>query len=570
MSKWQQLQSREQDLRSIPVIQAVLFDFDGTLTEPSLNLGEIKKTLGCSPDQTLLEYIEGLPTREEQDLAHKDLDDYEFEAAANAVPNAHAEELVGYLRSRSVPMGIISRNRLRSIQKALRNFKNITSSDFQLILTRDDDLEPKPNPQAILMTARKMGLETWEILTVGDFIYDVLAGQAAEVTTVFLTNSQEPPAFDPPPDYVIDHLGQLKDLVRYLLPLPAGKLPTDFLKEFLEENSVEDPSVLVNAGVGEDVAAVQPLDQDIIVLKTDPITFPTEQIGYYTVLINANDLATSGAVPRWLLTTLLLPVGYNAARIHLLMRELAHVSRAHEVSLCGGHTEVTDAVNKPVVVGQLVGTVASEDLIDKCRMKQGDQILLTKSIAVEGTGLLAKEFPQQLQLLGMSGSEIERCQELLFQPGISILKEAAIAAATKKVTAMHDVTEGGLATAFRELGAAGKHRLQVIVDDISILPETCRLCELLQLDALGLIGSGSLLIVCQQDSCQDLISRIDRAGIRVCRIGQVLEKGSGIEALRQGKSILWPEFEVDEVTRAIEKLNNTSSSEEAHHNESVP
>ena len=125
MSKWQQLQSREQDLRPIPVIQAVLFDFDGTLTEPSLNLGEIKKTLGCSPDQTLLEYIEGLPTREEQDLAHKGLDDYEFEAAANAVPNAHAEELVGYLQSRSVPMGIISRNRLRSIQKALRNFKNI-------------------------------------------------------------------------------------------------------------------------------------------------------------------------------------------------------------------------------------------------------------------------------------------------------------------------------------------------------------------------------------------------------------------------------------------------------------
>ena len=82
----------------------------------------------------------------------------------------------------------------------------------------------------------------------------------------------------------------------------------------------------------------------MIVLKSDPITFSADQLGYSTVVINANDVATSGATPRWLLTTLLFPEGSNAAQVHALMHELQTFSREFGLSLCGGHTEVTDAV----------------------------------------------------------------------------------------------------------------------------------------------------------------------------------------------------------------------------------
>ncbi len=533
----------------------MLFDFDGTLTEPmSLNLSVVKKSVDCPVHAPLLEHIAQLASEEERTDALQVLDDFEYQAAARATPNSGAEELIADLRSRHVPLGIVTRNRRRSVLRALENFSHVTPSDFKVIISRDDRVEPKPNAAGILLAAERMDLRAEQILTVGDFIFDMEAGHRAGTSTAFLSNGRRLPEFERSPDYVVSRLCELTAIIQRLLPLPVGKLPNDLLKDFLGEFSLQDPSVLIRPGVGEDVSVVE-VEEGVVVLTTDPITLASDQLAYYAITVNANDLATSGAVPRWLLTTLLFPAGSTAAQIHRLMQELQSVSHEMGISLCGGHTEITEAVNQPIVVVQLTGTAARDSLIDKRNMKEGDQILMTKAVALEGTSIIARDYPDALRHLGMLEEEIQRCRQFLLDPGISILQEACIAARHQGVSAMHDVTEGGVATALQELSVAGGHRLQVIVDGIPVLPETEKLCRMLDLSPLGLIASGSCLIVCQPEIDRKLMAEIRETGIEVSHIGEVLEAGSGIRALdREGRPARWPRFEVDEVSRALEKL----------------
>ncbi len=537
-------------------VEAVLFDFDGTLTRPdSLDFLSFRKSIGCPADQFILEFIQEALSPPEKRRVLDQLDQFEFEAASRSEPNSGAEDLILYLRAQNIPLGIISRNSRRSIQRALQNFKRIRESHFEVYISRDDEVEPKPSPAGVLLAAEKMEVRVDHMLVVGDFILDIDAGSRAGAPTVLLTNGGDGAAPSrPAPDHVINQLSELKDLVRYLLPLPAGKLPNDFLDRFLQEYSLDDPTLLVAPGMGEDTAAVMPpANEEVIVLKSDPITFAEDRLGYYTLAINANDIATSGATPRWLLTTLLFPVGSTAAQIHALIRELQQVSREFGISLCGGHTEITEAVNKPIVVGQMVGTVEKERLIDKRRMEKGDQILFTKGVAVEGTSVLARECAEELLGLGMTQSEIQRCQEFLFDPGISILAEAQIVA--RSASAMHDVTEGGLATALQELSVGGGNRLRIDVERIPVFKETERICRLLGIHPFGLIGSGSLLLTCSPGSSQSLLESMREAGISAVCIGEVLEEGAGVEAVDgSGSLVEWPDFEADELGRAFEKI----------------
>jgi hydrogenase maturation factor len=114
---------------------------------------------------------------------------------------------------------------------------------------------------------------------------------------------------------------------------------------------------------------------------------------------------------------------------------------------------------------------------------------------------------------------------------------------------MHDVTEGGLATAVEELSAAGHHKIRIRIDKIPVYPQTEKICRLLGIAPLGLIGSGSLLIVCKKDRSHQVEKRIRKAGIDVACIGQVLEAGQGIQAVQDDQSVPWPRFEVDELAR---------------------
>ena len=529
-------------------IKAVLFDFDGTLTKPgALDFPLIKQAIGCPDDIPILEYIESLKDSNPREKALSVLDRFEIEAATDSEPNSGAEELIPYLRSKGLRVGIISRNSYQSIERALKNFKTIGVSDFDLIISRDDPVKPKPSADGVLFAAEKLQLDVKQILVVGDYIFDIQAGHDAGAITVLLDNKPDSLAKQVESDFAISMLEELKQIVRMGLPLPQGKLPNDLLEDFLDQFPIDDPSVLIRPGVGEDIAAVKIDNEEVLVLKSDPITFATDSIGHYAVIINANDIATSGAVPRWFLSTLLFPYGITASEIWQVMNDLNSVCRHQGIALCGGHTEITDAVSRPVITGMLVGTIIKRNLIDKRNIRPGDSILLTKAVAVEGTAIIAREFRERLKGLDMPEAEIEKCSGFL--SNISILKEAQIASRSEGISAMHDVTEGGLATALMELGVAGHHRIRVDMDSIPVFPETEKICRMLNIDPLGLIGSGSLLICCKKNFSENLITAIREAGIDVTCIGEVLEEGQGVDAVKQAKRVDWPTFEADEITR---------------------
>jgi HAD superfamily hydrolase (TIGR01509 family) len=541
-------------------LRAVIFDFDGTLTHPgALDFPAIKREIGCPPDQYILEWILALPPGDERDAAERTLERFELEAADASAPNVGAEELVRRLREAGLAVGVLTRNGRSAVDRALARFTALTADDFDVIVTRDDgDVAPKPAPDGVLHAAAAMGEPPEQTLVVGDFLLDMQAGRAAGAVTAHLLNhglpgfeqEAQPDAADC--DFVVGRLAELEDVVRLGLPLPLGKLPNDLLAAFLGGLAGADPALVVPPAVGEDVAAIDLGGAELLVAHGDPITLGGADVGAAAVLVNVNDIAAAGAEPRWLLATVLLPAGTTASEAQALLRGLAEAAGRAGVTLAGGHTEITAAVTRPVVSLTALGTVGRAELKDKRSARTGDRVLLTKALALEGTALLAEELGDRLLALGMSADELTASRAL--QERTSVLPEARVAREVAGVRAMHDVTEGGLATALRELAAATGRGVRVHRDRVPVATETTRVCALLGADPLGLIASGSLLICCDPAEAGALAGALDAAGIPAAEIGELTEEGAGVVALERDLPAPWPEFATDEAARLLAPL----------------
>ncbi len=195
-------------------IKGVLFDFDGTLTRPgALDFPVIKKELGCPVDQPILEYLDAQPSSRRTELM-KILKKKENIAAEDSLPNKGSERCLSMLKNKGMALGILTRNSLSSVEKAIQKFESIKVDDFAVIITRDFSM-PKPNPDGVFEAASRMGLLPAELLVVGDFRFDVMAGKRAGATTVLLTNdgrSVMAPG-DPEPEYTISDLEELLDII---------------------------------------------------------------------------------------------------------------------------------------------------------------------------------------------------------------------------------------------------------------------------------------------------------------------------------------------------------------------
>ena len=529
-------------------VKAVLFHFESTLIQPtSLDMTAIKGSIGCPADLHIVDYVRNLKSADDRKAAIHNLEDLEVKSADNAVLDPASTVILKYLIAKKVRLAVVTAGGRTFVDTILRKFPDVGVSDFAAIITRRDMLELNLTVGSVRFAAQKMDIAPAELLVVAsDPLVLKEAGEfgAQPVSMDLSSNFDQSP---PESIYQIGGLNELISIVRMGIPLPAGKLPNDLLREFLNQFEFDDPSILINPGIGEDTAAVDVGPEEVLVLKSDPITFATDAIGQYAVLINANDIATSGAKPRWLLTTLLFPSGVTPLEIRKVFSELKEFSRRWGITLCGGHTEITDAVIRPVVTGMMAGTVARRNLIDKRNMATGDRVLLTKGVSVEGTAIIAREFGSRLAELGLSETEIARCRQFLAR--ISVITEAQLAAQSDTTSAMHDVTEGGLATALEEMSIAGNHRIKIELDAIPVFAETQKICSMLGIQPLGLIGSGSLLICCREAGCQSLMKTIRQSGIEINCIGEVLESGQGIQAVSGGQAIDWPRFEVDEITR---------------------
>ena len=329
--------------------------------------------------------------------------------------------------------------------------------------------------------------------------------------------------------------------------MEAGKLPFELLTEVLGKLDIRDPRVVLGPQPGEDAALIDFGDR-YLVAKSDPITFATDLIGWYVVQVNANDLAVMGATPRWLMATLLLPEGSDRAMVESVFDQLSDACREHDITLVGGHTEVTYDLPRPIVAGALLGEVAKDRVVLTSGAMVGDSIILTKGIAVEGTAILAREASEALGGAGVSEDVLARAAGLLFEPGISVRREAEIACEAG-ARSMHDPTEGGLATGLLEMASASGLGLHVEAARIPVLPECREVCGALGLDPMGLIASGSLLAAVPPDRAAGLIDALGNEGIGAWEIGRFTEPTAGLKLETASGVKDLPRFDRDELAR---------------------
>ncbi|MFC1716222.1 AIR synthase family protein [Candidatus Poribacteria bacterium] len=331
--------------------------------------------------------------------------------------------------------------------------------------------------------------------------------------------------------------------------LPVGKLSPDLLESLLASNHIDDPTVVIGPKVGEDCAVID-LGDSYLVAKTDPITFATDEIGWYLVCVNGNDIATMGARPRWLLVTLLLPENNTSeALVKNIFSQILTACKKFGITLCGGHTEVTYGLDRPIAVGQMLGQVEKDRLITSSGAQIGDDILLTKGIAVEAISLIAREREETLLSRNYSPQYIVQARQFLKDPGISVLQEAIIASDVGGVHAMHDPTEGGLATGLHEIARCSQVGMLVWPEKIHIFPECRDLCHEFDIDPMGVIASGGLLIVADPSYSSKIIDKLAHDGIHCSIIGRVVEMEEGLFFEEGQKKHAIPIFETDEITK---------------------
>ncbi len=335
--------------------------------------------------------------------------------------------------------------------------------------------------------------------------------------------------------------------------LPVGKLPFDLLGTLLSSLATTDESVIVGPGLGRDAAVID-VGGTLLVIKSDPITFVSREAGTYLVNVNANDLSCLGAIPRWMLVTALLPEhGSTAAMVTALFEQLRSTCAALGISLIGGHTEITAGVPRPLLIGTLIGTAPPQGLLYPGQANRGDRLLLARPAGIEGTALLALE--RETELTTAFGSEfVQSAQRLLHDPGISVVRIAQTLLDTGAITALHDPTEGGVATAVREIGAASGLGAVMDRDLVPLLDETRAIADYYRLDPLGMLSSGTLLAAVSADRVDELMHHLATANFETAVIGKLTTSQSGFRLIEANRTLELPSFQTDEVTRALSEV----------------
>ena len=333
--------------------------------------------------------------------------------------------------------------------------------------------------------------------------------------------------------------------------LPVGKLPGTLLKKLLDKINIKDEQVILGPSIGEDVAVIR-LGGKLLVAKTDPVTFATDLIGWYAVNVNANDIATMGVPPRWFLATVLLPEQCTGKEAEEIFDQILSACNSLGITLVGGHTEISYGFKRPVIVGCMLAEAEDRPLITTAGAKPGDDIVITKGIAIEGTALIAREAGQKLLSPVLDKGLLKRATNYLFSPGISVLKEALIASSTAKVNSMHDPTEGGLATGLREIAQAAQVGILVEETKIPVLAECRAICDKLALNHLGLLASGAMIITLPSFETPGLLEALHEDKIEATLIGKVVgpEEGIKIRSARGTQEL--PQFERDELARFLD------------------
>ena len=330
----------------------------------------------------------------------------------------------------------------------------------------------------------------------------------------------------------------------------TGKIPSDILlRNVFRYAGRKDRSVILGSSIGEDAALVA-FGKKVLVLKTDPVTGATADLGWLAVHINANDVACRGAKPRWFLCDLLLPERSDPALVDVIMKQVDKAARQIGVSVVGGHTEVTPELKRPIVAGYMAGIVDKGKFVTSSGAKPRDEIIMTKSAGIEGTAVLASDYGREIRK--KAGAELVARARALRQR-LSIVQDALLAAKTGGVHAMHDPTEGGLLQGIWELGQASGIGFLIYESVIPVLSETKEICSIFGVNPLRLMSSGCLLIAADKRKSTLIVQRLNRNRIPAQIIGRFLPRRMGRTLVRKDgmREDIGPQ-ERDELYRIME------------------
>jgi hydrogenase expression/formation protein HypE len=290
-----------------------------------------------------------------------------------------------------------------------------------------------------------------------------------------------------------------------------------------------DPRVIVGPKMGEDAAVIDFRDKALVV-HSDPITGAIEIIGWLAVNVCANDIATRGVRPLWMLIVMLLPQNTTPAQLKHITSQIDEAAKELGIAVVGGHSEFTMNIKRPILVATAIGEAEKKKLVRSSGAKIGDSIIVTKGAAIEGTTILSTESAELLEAK-IDKTTIQNAQK--FIKLISIVKDALTATEVGGVHAMHDATEGGIAACLQEIAWASNIGIAVYEEKIPIYEETKIVCNALNIDPLRTISSGSLIISARAEKAEEIVGALKVKGIQAAVIGKTVDKREGSYVFRR-------------------------------------
>ncbi len=329
--------------------------------------------------------------------------------------------------------------------------------------------------------------------------------------------------------------------------LKVGKLDNKLLSEaVINKIKCKRQEVLVHAGVGEDCAAID-FGKYECVMSTDPITASVKDIGRLCIHISANDIASNGIEPIGILLAVMLPEETTEADIIHIMEQAAEAAAECNIEIIGGHTEITKAVNRPVIVSTAVGRGLAKQSASATQIKPGDSIIMTKTAGIEGTGIIARDYENELAGI-LSQEEIAHAKGLLSE--VSVVKEGIIAGRIG-THGMHDITEGGVLGAIWEMCSIAGQGARIDAEAIPIDEVTRKICKNYDINVLRLISSGSMLIIAAPDKKDEIIRELYKQGVRATEIGKIIPKEEGLCIFEAGKATKIDPPAADELYKVV-------------------
>lgn len=323
----------------------------------------------------------------------------------------------------------------------------------------------------------------------------------------------------------------------------AGKVDKETLAEiFTGRTGFRRADVLQGPAFGVDVALIDLGNNTGLAIASDPLSIlPSlgmDISAWLSVHLMANDIATTGYAPMFGQFVLNLPSSLSNRDLENYWSYIHQYCLEIGTHITGGHTGFDVAGSSTIAGGGTMFAKVDLSIAKTSAMaRTGDHLVMTKSAALSSTALLALSFPAYIA--NKLGKEtLEKAQQQFFET--SVLKEVNVItkdnSLSSKITAMHDVTEGGILGAVYEMAVASDRGVQVNKDTLLVGEEQRTICELFEIDPLRSIGAGSLLIACCPHASEQLTSTLRRASIEACVIGKFTDKAAGMTIQHGDKS----------------------------------